>query len=126
MAELVEHRGLGAVIGSEDVGSLKQAILKLAGDEAARQEIKKRMEDVKKEFYWRKVTEPLAGYCERVLSGEITKRKTPDKNEILFVCTPETETPVQKFMKRHLWASAQKIPFKLSSRLKRLFSFLNK
>lgn len=123
-AELVEEQGLGMVIRSEDVGGLKQAILKLGGNEAARQEIKLRMDGVKRGLLWKKVTEPLADYCQRVLSGEIKKRTAPGKREILFVCTPKTESAVRTFMKRHLWASAQKIPVRLSSRLKRVFKFI--
>ena len=125
-AELVEQERLGTVVGPEDVGSLKQAVLKLAANEAERQEIKLRMDGVRKGFLWKKVTEPLVSYCQRVLSGEIKKRIRPGKKEILFVCTPKTESPARTFMKQYLWASAQKIPPKLSSRLKRLFSFLNK
>lgn len=123
-AELVEREHLGMVVGSEDVSSLKHAILKLAEDAAVRQEIKGRMEGIKKMFLWKKVTEPLVDYCQRVLSGQIRKRTTPGKREILFICTPKNESSLRKLAKKYLWASAQKIPFKLSSRLKRLLRFL--
>jgi len=123
-AELVERERLGTVVRPEDAGGLKQAILGLAANAAERQEIKRKMDNVKKEFLWKKVTEPLVSHCRRVLSGEIRKRKTPDKKEILFVCTPKAASPVRKFMKRYLWASAQKIPPSLSSRLRRLLRFL--
>jgi len=123
-AELVERERLGMVVGPEDVMSLKHAILKLAEDAALRQEIKGRMEAIKKKLLWKKVTEPLADYCERVLSGTIQKRTRPGKREILFVCAPKNESSLRKLAKKYLWASAQKIPFKFSSRLKRLLRFL--
>jgi len=123
-AELVERERLGVVVGPEDAGSLKQAILKLAGDEAAREEIKQRMEAIKKKFLWKKATEPLVDYCQRVLSGQVKKGAVPGKGEILFVCAPKSQSAVRRFAKRYLWASAQKIPLKLSSRLRRLSRFL--
>jgi len=113
-AGLVEERGLGLAVGSENQDDLTSAILRLAGDPQICQESKKRIRETKKSFYWETVSEPLVKYCSKVLSGEEKKKTVPAERK---------EGALKALGKKYFWFSFQKLPMKISSKIRRFFKF---
>jgi glycosyltransferase involved in cell wall biosynthesis len=62
--DLVERESLGAAIGPGDVQAWGRAILRLAEDRVAMEQVRARLRERAPSFEWRRVAEPLLRYCE--------------------------------------------------------------
>jgi glycosyltransferase involved in cell wall biosynthesis len=117
---LVDQKNLGITVGSENQTELKKAILELAKNTNLKAQIKKNIETVKKDYYWDKTTEPLRDYCQKVLNGEINKKKHPGKKELKFIFIRKGHTRLKETHNKFLWKLFQKLPLKLTAKIKRL------
>ena len=121
-AELVEKKDLGISVNPENEDELAAAILELA-DEARRERIGLKIKEEKKQFYWEKVSHPLIRYCQKVLSGELEKKSSTGKKEMTFLFFPHKTNALKSLVKQVFWTLFQKLPLKISSKLRRLFKF---
>jgi glycosyltransferase involved in cell wall biosynthesis len=121
-ADLVKREKLGIVVGSENRQELTRAILALANNREERDRIRDRQAEIKKRFYWTRTTEPLIAHCRKVLAGEIKKKKLPETKDITFVTTFNREEGALRTLQNsgHLRKSLQKLPLRLSARIKRI------
>ena len=62
MAELIERHRLGVVLPGAEVGPMRDAILALANDPAARHAIAANVPGIRPRFHWRTVVEPIVRY----------------------------------------------------------------
>ncbi|MEV4687643.1 glycosyltransferase family 4 protein [Microbacterium sp. LWH3-1.2] len=62
-AELIERRGLGAVVPTGDAQAAADAIVGLLADPVRYAEMRRRIEAVRDEFTWPRVLAPLVEYC---------------------------------------------------------------
>lgn len=122
-AELVRKKGLGISVGPENEEELAAAILNLSEDRERRERIQRKMKEQRKRFYWEKVSEPLIQYCRRVLSGEVKKREIPRKGEMISFAVLEKQNYLKSRMKKYFWLSSQRLPFRFSAKIRRLFRF---
>lgn len=116
-SELVDKETIGISVGSQKKDELTSALLKLAGDPRFYQKAEDRIKEVKKRFYWERVSEPLVQYCTRVLSGEEQKKTVPVKD------VKEKKKSLKEAGRKHFWYIFQKIPMKISSKFRRIFKF---
>jgi len=63
LSELIQKKGLGAVVPAENINDLKKSILKLADNEKFYQRCKKNIEGIMPEYMWEKVCRPLVNFC---------------------------------------------------------------
>jgi len=63
LADLVVRRQLGIVVPPRDTQALAQAIRRLVDDEGLMQTCKQNLREVREEFRWEKVLEPLVEFC---------------------------------------------------------------
>ena len=117
----MRDKGLGISVGSENVEDLKTAILKLAEDAALRAEMRRRVGQIKKGFYWDVVTEPLVTHCRNVLAGEVKKMRTPSPKDLAFSCGAKGDSFMKRTGKKYFWTLLHRLPFQWSTRLKRWF-----
>ena len=123
-AELVKKENLGFVVCNECEDELKKAILLLANDRNLREKIKNRIRKVKERYYWDNVTAPLVKHCEEVLTGKVKKKKKLTKKEILFLFNLKKKPFAEKIFRSKLgWFLFQKLPFKITTKIRRLFKF---
>jgi glycosyltransferase involved in cell wall biosynthesis len=121
-SELVEERGLGISVDPEDEDELAAAILEL-GDEGNRARARLKIREEKKRFYWEEVSRPLVRYCRGVLAGEIEKKSSTSSRALAFLFSrKKTSGPVHS-IRRAFWTLSQKLPMKLSAKIRRLFKF---
>ncbi len=120
-ADLVEKNVLGLTVPAEDVEKLSSAILKLAGDRTLREEMKARVWVAKNDFAWEKVTQPLLRYCHKVMRESLTGRRRGARGDFFSVFQPRQNGLVRRLVKRRfLWPFLQKLPSRVSIKLKRL------
>jgi len=62
-AELIAREGVGKAVSSRNADGWKEAILSLAGSQNLRQSMQQRLQGLREQFHWEKVTEPLVRYC---------------------------------------------------------------
>jgi glycosyltransferase involved in cell wall biosynthesis len=63
LAEVVARRGLGITVPPEDEEALACAIRRLVDDEAFAQSCRENLHQIKEEYRWEKVLEPLVAFC---------------------------------------------------------------
>ncbi|MDH7514148.1 MAG: glycosyltransferase, partial [Clostridiales bacterium] len=120
-AELVERNALGLTVPAEDVEKLSRAILKLAEDRTLREEMKARVWLAKNDFVWEKVTEPLVRYCRKVKRESLAGRRRGTQGDFFAVFQPRQKGLVRRLIKkRFLWPFLQKLPSRVSVKLRRL------
>jgi glycosyltransferase involved in cell wall biosynthesis len=121
-AELVEKKNLGLVVSAENVDELETAILRLAGDPRLRDEMKAQIGLARADFFWEKTAGPLLRFCRRVLSSPPaeTRRAGADRFLDLFQAR-RAGWPRRIVQSRHVWSFLQKLPPRLSIKLKRLW-----
>jgi glycosyltransferase involved in cell wall biosynthesis len=121
-ADLVGEKDLGIAVNPENDEELATAILDLA-DRGERTRIEQNIMEQKRPFFWENVSEPLVGYCRRVLSGE-TKQKNPaSRKDIALLFSLGKKSAPKAFIKSTFWFLFQKLPIKLSTKLRRLLRF---
>lgn len=121
-ADLVKKEGLGMVVASENRQELTRAILTLAENKEERNRIRNRQAEVKTRFYWTRTTELLIDHCRKVLGGEVKKKKLPETKDIIFATTFNQDAGAQRILQNsgRLRQSLQKLPLRLSARIKRV------
>jgi glycosyltransferase involved in cell wall biosynthesis len=121
-AELVEKRDLGLTVPAGDVEELSQAILRLADDRELREKMKARVRLAKADFYWEKVAEPLVRFCHQVLDGSIASQCRMSGRDFFDTFRTRQTGLVRRAGKsRFLWPFLQRLPFRISIKLKRLW-----
>lgn len=63
LGEMIENRGMGAVVEEEDVDGLADAILKLLDDQELYQQTKANIREANKDLIWDVTFEPLIRFC---------------------------------------------------------------
>lgn len=63
LSELVERERLGIVVEPQDVGQIKEAILRLTDDQAFIQQCRTNIARLRPEFAWQRVMQPLEAFC---------------------------------------------------------------
>jgi len=121
-SELVEERGLGISVDPEDEDELAAAILDL-GDEGNRDRVRQKIREEKKRFHWEEVSQPLVRYCRGVLAGEIGKKSSTSGKALAFLFSRQKTSGPAHSIRRAFWTLSQKLPMKLSVKIKRLFRF---
>ena len=124
-SELVQEKDLGISVCPENEKELATAILNLTEKKEWRERIRQKIKEEKQAFYWERVSEPLIRYCQRILSGEVKKKKTPGKREMAFLAVPHNDYFIKSFIKKIFWFSFQKLPLKISAKIRRFFKFLS-
>lgn len=81
LAELIEQRGLGLTVPSEDVNALAEALLRLLTDDALAAECRANVEVVADEYRWSNVLAPLVEFCRHA-------RRAPDARHLEPVAQP--------------------------------------
>jgi len=120
-AELVEKKALGLTVPPEDVEILSKAMVRLAEDRTLREEMKARVWLAKNDFSWEKVTRPLVRFCRQALRESLTGRRRGAGGDFFDVFQPRQNGFVRRVIKRRfLWPFLQKLPFRVSVKLKRL------
>lgn len=119
-AEIVEKENLGITIEPENQEELRAAIIELAENKKLREVFSQRSQEIKKTFTWDYVTRPLIKHCQKVLSGEIKKKKIPNQKDLQFLISDKKESVIKKFAKRYFWMFFQKLHLRLAVKLKRL------
>jgi len=125
-AELVAAEGLGVVVRPEDEHALAAAVLGLAGDGERRERARKRIQEVKEQFYWEKTAEPLIRFCRKALArGRKSKRaRREGESSLPGPGAPSREPPPLKgWVKRRFWLLSQRLPFRLAAKVRRLLRF---
>lgn len=121
-AELVGKNGLGLTVPAEDVEKLSKAMLRLAEDRTLREEMKARVWLAKNDFSWEKVTQPLVRFCRQVLRESLAGRRRGSDGNFFDVFQSRQNGFVRRVIKRRfLWPFLQKLPFRVSVKLKRLW-----
>jgi glycosyltransferase involved in cell wall biosynthesis len=116
----VKEKKLGLVVSPGDREGLKGAILTLAEDRALREEIRRNIGSIKSDFTWVRTTEPLVAHCRKVLSAQVTNKRRPTRQELHFLFFRKQEPWPKKIAKRIFWRWGHKLPFRLTSKMKRL------
>jgi glycosyltransferase involved in cell wall biosynthesis len=75
LGDLVERRGLGRSVPPRDVPAWVDALEALLGDEAAREQARRALADVREEFLWPRVVEPLRRLVQQP-GAAIARRRT--------------------------------------------------
>ncbi len=73
-AELIEHAGLGVVVGYQDSQSIAQAIEKLANNKAYYLQVQENLRLVQKDFYWDKCIQPVENMITHWTTNEPERR----------------------------------------------------
>ena len=121
-ADLVEKERIGLTVPAEDIGALEAAILKLAEDDDFRKMSRARLGLIKSGFEWEKVAEPLRGYCRRVLAGPPTSTTRLAAKSARALFRPRRSSIFRRLIhNRHLWPVLQRLPARVSVKLKRLW-----
>jgi glycosyltransferase involved in cell wall biosynthesis len=121
-AELVEKRGLGLTVPAEDVEELSKAMLRLAQNRELREQMKAKVQLAKPDFDWETVAEPLVRFCHRALEKSLSSKRWLSERNFYEVLKPRQTGLVRRFIKtRFLWRFFQKLPFRISVKLKRLW-----
>ena len=97
-SELVQEKDLGISVCPENEKELATAILNLTEKKEWRERIRQKIKEEKQAFYWERVSEPLIRYCQRILSGEVKKKKTPGKREMAFRAVPHNDYFIKSFI----------------------------
>jgi glycosyltransferase involved in cell wall biosynthesis len=118
-ADLVDEERLGEVVRPEDVEGIRKSILALASDPGRRADIRQRMENIKPRFAWERVIEPLAAYCERVLSGAVKPGPRPNRRKVASVCAGKRGSTLGRWLKRRFWSRFQKMSPETAARIRR-------
>ena len=63
-ARWISDRGAGEVVGYEDPGSITRAVIRLLGDQSARQACSEAVRAAQPDFTWERALEPLVRYCD--------------------------------------------------------------
>ena len=121
-SELVQKRDLGISVNPENEDELAAAILNLSEKEN-RNRIRQKIEEEKEQFYWEKVSQPLVRYCQNVLSGKVTKKKSVNEKELAFLFIPRKTIRSKSLIKRTFWFVFQNLPLKISAKLRRILKF---
>jgi glycosyltransferase involved in cell wall biosynthesis len=122
-AEFVREKALGVSVGPENEEELAAAILNLSENKEWRERIRQKIKEEKKQFYWEKVSEPLIHYCQKVLSGEVKKKETLQKRQMVSFAVPQKQNFLKSLIKKYFWLLFQKLPFKFSAKIRRFFKF---
>jgi hypothetical protein len=121
-AERVAKEGIGLTVPAEDVDALETAILNLAGDEDLRKRCRARLGLLKSDFEWDKVTEPLRGYCRRVLDGPPVSPSRLSRRDARALFRRRRPDIFRRLIQnRRLWPMLQRLPDRVSVKLKRLW-----
>ena len=75
LGDLVERRGLGRAVQPRDISAWVHALETLLDDEAAREEARHALADVREEFFWPRVVEPLRRLVQQP-GAPIPRRRT--------------------------------------------------
>ena len=103
-SERVAKEGVGLTVPAEDIGALEAAILKLAGDDDLRRRCRARLSLLKSDFEWEKVTEPLRGYCRRILAGPPVSTSRLSRRDARALFRPRRPDLFRRLIQnRHLW-----------------------
>jgi glycosyltransferase involved in cell wall biosynthesis len=119
-SEIVRQEQLGIVVASGDQTGLKQAILELADNNDLREKIRQNIRAVKRNFLWEQAVEPLILYCQNVLSGRIKKKKPPVLEGLKTLFVDKKERGAKKIAKKYLWPVQQKLPKRLTTKIRRV------
>lgn len=119
-SDTVKREKLGLVVCPGDRDGLKEAILTLAGDRGQREEIRRNIGSIKSDFNWDRTTEPLVAHCRKVLCAQVTNKRRPTRQELRFLFFRKQEPWPKKIAKRIFWRWGHRLPFRLTSKMKRL------
>lgn len=119
-AEIVAQEELGITVPSEEPEVLSQAILQLAEDTQLRQQIAQRIQQLKPQYQWDRVAEPLIRYCRKALTGQL-KKHAPSSQELSDIVARKKDSLAHRTGKKYFWKVFQNLPLRISARLKRLF-----
>jgi len=122
-ADLVQKKHLGLTVASGNQEELASAIVRLARDKELYGQMKQNIKNVKPDFYWKRATEPLVFYCQKVLSEKVPRKKIPPKKELRFICTSKKNSLLEHFGNKFYFRLARKLPFRLVSKMKGLLKF---
>jgi glycosyltransferase involved in cell wall biosynthesis len=121
-AELVAREKIGLTVPAEDVDALEAAILKLAEDGDLRKASRARLGVIRPSFEWQKVAEPLCRYCRRVLAGPPIQSTRLSGEDARALFRPRKSGLFRRLVQnRHLWPALQRLPTRVSVKLKRLW-----
>jgi len=123
LAEFIRGKGLGMSVRPEDEHELAAAILSLAGEKEWREKIKERIRSQKKKFYWERTCEPLIRYCRKALAAGRKKNKRPENGGTFIPALSGRPYSLKGWTKKRFWLLSQKLPLRLSAKIKRLFRF---
>lgn len=77
LSKTVEERDLGYVVQPEDVDGLAEAILKLAGESDRREKRAPAMAELRAQYTWENVLQPLVDYCRAPYHAADALRRRP-------------------------------------------------
>lgn len=63
LSDLVDRQGLGITVAPRDVAQLKQAILRLADDQAFVEQCKANIRSIRQQMTWSRLIQPLEAFC---------------------------------------------------------------
>jgi len=122
-ADRVAKEGVGLAVPAEDIGALEAAILKLAGDEDLRKTCRARLGLIRSGFEWKKVAEPLRAYCRRILAGPPVSSSRLSRGDARALFRRRRRDFFRRLIQnRHLWPALQRLPARISVKLKRLWT----
>ena len=119
-SDLIGKTGIGLTVPPADTKSLTETILRLADNPQLREEMKDKLREVKKRFYWDNVTQPLADICRRTLQGEITKAPRVKSRDIDFVCGLKDGNFFRESVQKRIPLLEKAVPIRIKARIKRI------
>ncbi len=91
LGEIVAQEGLGAVVDSEDVSGVAEALIALLSEPDAKARLSDRFSRVAESYAWERVAEPLVSFCRQPQFA--TDRRGGTAAQVEVLTTPEP-TPV--------------------------------
>ncbi len=122
-SERVAKEGVGLTVPAEDIGALEAAILKLAGDDDLRRRCRARLSLLKSDFEWEKPRPLSADTAAGSWPGRPSQTSRLSRRDARALFRPRRPDLFRRLIQnRHLWPALQKLPARISVKLKRLWT----